>query len=170
MEVAARDSDPLSQDLAAALYDLTSSARAAVYRLARSAQAGRYELSGTWLDPRYGSTPVRLSLTAASRLERAAKEKTERVEHEALVGEIDGWQWSSSTVRFKPQQGRAFRAVVPEQLAQQVAQLLSQRGRRVGARFAVLTAYSGRDRRASHKGYALETIRVLDGNDASQPE
>ncbi len=150
-----------SAQLNAALYDLSPGARDALAKFAKVTRESTYELRGVWVDARHGESVVRLSLSAASRLERAAGEAVQRVEQQTVVGVVDGWEWSSSTVHFVPRIGRPFRASVPAQLATQVASLIATRNVQVQARFAVLTTFKSGSNRPGGRGYSLEEIEQV---------
>lgn len=162
MNVAETETDVDGSTLGAALHDLNPTARGALARFAKVAHESSYELSGLWLDPRNGSAEVALSLAAAHRLERAAREKTEQVDTETAVGEVDGWEWSSGTVTFIPRHGRRFRASVPDELATEVAHIGASRGNAVLATFVVVTTYNRGSKQPGPRGYSLSEIKPID--------
>ncbi|GAA1029742.1 MULTISPECIES: hypothetical protein [Amycolatopsis] len=161
MNLAQDGEDPTSVDLSAAMHDLSPAARDALARFAKVTREATYELRGSWTDARSGERSVRLSLPAAGRLERAAGDAVRTVDHETIAGTVDGWEWSSSTVRFAPHVGRSFRANVPEQLASEVAHLVSSPDLEVEGRFAVVTTYKRGSNQPGRKGYSLEAINEL---------
>ncbi|GLY53766.1 hypothetical protein Lesp01_74220 [Lentzea sp. NBRC 102530] len=161
IQVAESTSDMTGAEVAAALQDLSVPARRAVGTFAAAALRGEYEVDGVWHDPRRGSTPVRLSRAAALRLTNASKSKAQEVTTTRLEGTIDGWTWSSSTVWFVPVAGRGFRATVPDQLAERVAQLGGHRDLPVVAAFTVVTTFAEGTNRPMGRGYSLDSIAPL---------
>lgn len=162
MKVAETTTDPTGAAVAAALHDLSVPARVAVGKFANGALQGGYEIAGVWRDPHRGSTPVRLSHAGASRLKRAAGPGGQEVTTVTLDGAVDGWQWSSSRVRFFPKAGQPFHATVPEHLTEAVARLGAERDLPVRATFTVVTTYDAQGSELrSGKGYSLEAILRL---------
>ena len=159
MAVASEDDDPTSSEINASLHDLNGSARASLASFAKAAADARYDLSGSWRDSQNGVAEIKLSPTAAQRLQRAARETTDRVDHETITGMVDGWEWSSSRVKFIPTKGRGFRASVPERLAPIVARMVAAPEQEVVALFAVHTSIVPGSSQATRRGYSLESIR-----------
>ena len=159
MAVASEDDDPTSSQINASLHDLSGAARISLAAFAKSAADAQYDLSGSWTDSENGVAQVKFSPTAASRLQRAAKETTDRIDRQTVTGRVDGWEWSSLRVKFIPAQGRGFRASVPERLAPTVARMVASPDQEVIALFAVHTSVVRGGSQATRRGYSLESIR-----------
>lgn len=163
--VASMDDDVTAEDLSASMTDLHGKARRAIERLAGSTLKSEYEISGSWQDPRHGRATVSLSLPAAARLRAAASVSTLETDTARFQGEVDGWEWSSSTVKFAPTGARRFRATVPDSLATIVAQIIALKGQRAEAEFTVVTRYASDSGEVASRGYALTSIRLLEVQD-----
>lgn len=161
MVIASEDDDPTSSQINASIHDLNGSARNSLAAFAKATADARYELSGSWTDAEDGVAYVKLSPAAASRLQRAARETTDRVDRETITGKVDGWEWSSARVKFIPNQGRAFRASVPDRLAPIVARMVAAPDQEVVALFAVHTSVVRGGSQATRRGYSLESIRSV---------
>ncbi|MBB5853966.1 hypothetical protein ACFQ05_11715 [Amycolatopsis umgeniensis] len=160
MNLAQKHDEPTSAVLDAALHDLSSPARDALAKFAKVTRESTYELYGHWADASRGTSEVRLSMPAASRLEHAAGDTVSAVAERTIVGTVDGWEWSSSTVRFAPQVGRAFRASVPEHLAPMVARLVSSPDLEYLGHFKVVTMFKRGSNQPGRSGYSLEKIQT----------
>ncbi|MGB3440812.1 MAG: hypothetical protein WBA97_18850 [Actinophytocola sp.] len=158
MIVAQTTEDITGAEMLAAVQDLAPTARRAIRSFAKAAIDGEYDVDGTWVDPGRGTTPLRLTQRAARRLTDAAAMATEEITKASMSGAIDGWEWSTSTIKFRPAVGSRFRAHVPERLANEAARLGAQRDLQLDVLFTVVTKYGAGSDRPTGRGYTVERI------------
>ncbi|WP_459706268.1 hypothetical protein [Actinophytocola sp. KF-1] len=166
MIVAQTTEDISGAEMLAAVQDLAPAARRALSSFARAAIEGEYDVEGTWVDPGRGTSRLRLTQRAARRLTDAASMATEEVTTASMSGIIDGWEWSSSTIKFRPVVGSRFRAYVPERLANEAARLGAQRDLQLDVVFTVVTKYGAGSDRPTGRGYTVERLTPAQPSDA----
>jgi len=125
LNLAERDEAPLE----AAVYRMRGPARTAVRLMSETISEASWNLSGSLRVA--GKEPVPISVTPAGavRLAKATRETEDEPVHATVYGTVDGWTWSTSTMRFLPEAGRAFEVVVPEELEEAVAHFNAERVR-----------------------------------------
>jgi len=153
-----RDVRPDESDLGAAFIRVSPAARVQVRELAKTVLAARWIVVGEVRAPMRVSAPFEFDALAAQRLIEAADSKTETSESIVQRGVVDGWIWSQSVMVFQPENGRHFRAVVPEDLQSRAAELV-QAHEAVTGRFTVVTVMArGSSGSAVARSFALESI------------
>lgn len=151
-----------AESLDAAAQSLPVPARTAVRHIAKTMVDSHWKFDGR-LEAR-GRPTVELSLSeaGAQRLFRAAAETDSDVVPVTLIGECDGWTWSTGTMRFLAERQKPFSASVPPNLQQEVAQLVSVPGNKVVANFLATHLNAAGTNRRLRTSYALVSIERSD--------
>lgn len=140
--------------LDASMQDLRVPARRALRLLAQTVEDAQWSLDGTLTERGGRERDVRLGAPAARRLIDAALREPSETYRTTVEGVVDGWRWSSHTLRFLPSKGAAIVAFVSDDLAQLVAQMNATPWQRLEAVFEVTEV-------AREKG-VKRTYRLLD--------
>lgn len=123
--------------LDASMQDLRVPARRALRLLAKTVEDSSWSLEGTLTDRDGLERAVRLGTSAAARLAEAASREPTGTYPTRLEGVVDGWRWSSHTMRLLPTHGAAIEAFVPDEFASMIARLNTTPWRRLSADFEV---------------------------------
>ena len=116
--------------LEATIYRMRGPARRAVRLLSETVSTSTWNLSGSLQVPGKEPVPITLSPAGAVRLAKAAKETEDERVDATMFGTVDGWTWSTSTMRFLPEGGgRAFDVAVPQEKEDVVAHHNAERVR-----------------------------------------
>ncbi|RMI13005.1 hypothetical protein [Cellulomonas triticagri] len=105
--------------------------------------------------------PVRFAITTegVSRLARASKETEDEPVRADLAGQVDGWTWSTSSMRFLPDSGRAFDVAVPPELEDLAARANAGR-ERVHVRLSGVRVHPAGDSATVRTSYWLDALEV----------
>lgn len=158
----ADEDNPADDALDASIQQLRGETRQALRLLGQAVLDGNWDVEGSLVVPGHGRQPVHLGQRGARRIVEVAKRKDTDVKHVSLIGEVDGWVWSSSTMRFDPDEGRAFTAAVPPNLQSGVAAIVGQADHRAAAEFLVTTTFPQGDTQSAKRSYALMAIETYE--------
>lgn len=158
--------DGLDSPLTAAIKQFRAPARNAVASLAKVVDEANWQLDGCVMVR--GREPVGISfgVAEARRLYSAAKTESEDTDPVTIEGQIDGWAWSRSTLRFIPDTGRPFDASVPTTSSVDVARIGADPRNRVRATFLVTTIYPEGATKPKGRSFALQRLEVVAGAQA----
>lgn len=123
--------------------------------------SARWKLEGTLVGPEQHSRRALLTADGASLLKEAAEATYTDSAPVTLTGTADGWAWSTSSLRFIPMHGQAFRATVPPPLQSTVANLIASDQRVVRASFTrtkVLPKGAKKPVQTTHSLSAIEVV------------
>lgn len=159
------DEDSEEDPLEASVTQLRGNARLAVKQFAQSVLTADWEIQGTLAMQGHGRLGVRLGQSGARRLVAAAEMKGTELDSVQLSGQVDGWTWSTSTMRFVPSAGRPFVAAVPPELQSEVATINGSEQHRARADFLVTRTYPTGDKSLVRSSYALTAIEAMESNE-----
>lgn len=154
--------------LTAALHELKAPARNAVASLAKVVDDANWRVDGVVTVRGREPARIRFDVADARRLFVAAKTESREVEPVVVLGRVDGWAWSRSTMEFLPEKGRPFHASVPAGMADTVAAIGARANNRVRATFLVTTVYPEGSVRPKGRSYALRELDPLPSGGAAQ--
>ncbi len=146
-----------AETLDAAVFRLRGPARRAVRLMSETVASSSWTLSGALKVPGRESLTIALSAAGATRLAEAARETEDERVSLSTSGTVDGWTWSTSTMRFVPEAGRPFDVVVPQELEGLAAQCNAAHGR-VQAWFSGVRVHPTGDTGFAKTSYWLERM------------
>lgn len=149
--------------LEASAHALPRKARTALSRAGNAIRANKWEIEGELVAR--GKEQIKLSISpdGAGRLVDAVNEVAPKTYQKTIMGDVDGWAWSTGTLRFLPKVGRGFSAAVPPQLQPVVARLNGIKAEGATMRFTVSEKIPVGSTRPSRTSYLLADI-LNDGN------
>lgn len=154
--------------LDASVRQLRGGARRALRSVGQSVIDSSWSIEGSLAARGRDLQPVIITPTGASRLVKAVGEEAAVTEPERIEGAVDGWTWSKSVMDFQPRRGRAFRAVVPPDLQEEVAAIVGQPQHDAVGTFQVTTSYPSGDFSYQRKSYVLKGIAAATGGDLTR--
>lgn len=153
LTLAESDADTLD----AAVFRLRGPARRAIRLLSETVSGASWTLRGALTVSGRDPIEVGLSAAGASRLAKAARETEDERVSLITAGKVDGWTWSTSTMRFVPDGGRGFDVVVPAELEELAATANAARSR-VRAEFLGVRVHPRGDSGTAKTSFWLERI------------
>ncbi len=139
---------------------LPGAARRAMKQVGQQVVDASWSIEGNLAARGRGLQHVVITPNGAANLIRAVGEEAAVTEPTVVTGAVDGWTWSKSVMDFQPKNGRAFRAVVPPNLQEQVAAIVGQPNHDATGNFSVTTVYPRGDATYAHRSYVLEAIQA----------
>lgn len=150
-----------SETLEASVQDLSVPAREAMRGLAAAVADHKWGIVGSITTREGEKRALRLTTAAAGRLVAAVHADPSRTSCVRAEGYVDGWRWSSSTMRLVPDRGAAIEAHVPHELQRAVAHFHVDPARRVVASFDLHERLSSRAPGKVVQSYALTGIEAV---------
>ena len=150
------------EQLPASMSQLKGAARQSVKAVASTVLKGDWDLSGRLDSPTQGVVEFALSRQGASRLMEAAGQVAAEVSESTLAGVVDGWTWSTATMRFLPNDGAPISVVVPPEHQASTATYNADHGRIVRVKLQVVTTYPAGDVVSARRAYSLLGLTPTD--------
>lgn len=119
-------SETNEESLYAATLSLDRKARIAMRHLAETVSEQNWVLQGELRARNRQNVRLTLSQFGAHRLIDAVNERSVETTTVVILGSMDGWSWSTGSLRFHPIGDRAFSAHVPGHLQAHVADLVAK--------------------------------------------
>jgi hypothetical protein len=150
-----------ADDLRGHLAPLNIRARHGLARLAEAVSDGGWVLTGTI---RRGDqeAAVRLGPHAALILSKTSRDAIDQETNEPVSGTLDGWVWSASQLTLITDDRGTIHVNVPMSLQDRVAELNSERDRRVSTTLNIITRVASGTQDRVHTTYSLKSIEPED--------
>ncbi|MGV7277005.1 hypothetical protein PJJ83_07865 [Mycobacterium kansasii] len=149
--------------LIAELSRLPVRARGGLRRAARSTSEAGWDIKGSLRQRNYGATEVALTHGGAFRLQQGLDAKVESRADEAVIGYIDGYRRSLSTLYFQPESGAKIiqAAVIDPETAASISELFADPDSLVEVVFDVISTYMPGDETRPQRSRSVKSIRRL---------